>query len=67
MISQLLNTFLYTFLAFYGTYEISTLISIFISSYLIFIITSLLDTPFVYWCRKIGTDMKSNGTAPETR
>ena len=67
LISQLLNTFLYTFLAFYGTYEISTLISIFISSYLIFIITSLLDTPFVYWCRKIGTDMKSNGTAPETR
>lgn len=67
LISQLLNTFLYTFLAFYGTYEISTLISIFISSYLIFIITSLLDTPFVYWCRKIGTDKKSNGTAPETR
>lgn len=67
MISQLINTFLYTLLAFYGTYEISTLMSIFISSYLIFIVTSLLDTPFVYWCRKIGTDMKSNGAAPETR
>lgn len=53
MISQLLNTFLYTFLAFYGTYEISTLLSIFISSYSIYLITSLLDTPFVYWCRKI--------------
>ena len=53
MISQLLNTLLYTFLAFYGTYAISTLISIFISSYAIYIVTSLFDTPFVYWCRQI--------------
>ena len=53
MISQLLNTFLYTFFAFYGTYELSTLMSIFVSSYLIYIATSLLDTPFVYWCRNI--------------
>jgi uncharacterized integral membrane protein (TIGR00697 family) len=51
MISQLLNTLLYTFFAFYGTYEIHTLLSIFLSSYLIFFVTSLLDTPFVYWCR----------------
>ena len=53
MISQLLNTLLYTALAFYGTYDLSTLVSIFCSSYIIYIITSLLDTPFVYWCRKI--------------
>ena len=53
MISQLLNTFLYTVLAFYGTYETGTLVSIFISSYIIYFITSLLDTPFVYWCRNI--------------
>ncbi len=53
MISQLLNTLLYTFLAFYGTYPVSTLISIFVSTYIIYLITSLLDTPFVYWCRKI--------------
>lgn len=53
MISQLLNTLLYTFLAFYGTYPLQTLVSIFASSYVIYIITSLLDTPFVYWCREI--------------
>ena len=53
MISQLLNTLLYTLFAFYGTYGIGTLMSIFISSYLIFIVTSLFDTPFVYWCRHI--------------
>ena len=60
MISQLLNTLLYTTLAFYGTYSLQTLISIFISTYLIYFCTSLIDTPFVYWCRKIheryGTD-----------
>lgn len=56
MISQMINTLLYTFLAFYGTYDIKTLLSIFISSYLIFFVTSLLDTPFVYWCRKIGSE-----------
>lgn len=53
MISQLLNTLLYTFFAFYGTYDINTLVSIFLSSYIIYVVTSLLDTPFVYWCRKI--------------
>ena len=53
MISQLLNTLLYTFFAFYGTYELHTLLSIFLSSYLIFFVTSLLDTPFVYLCRNI--------------
>lgn len=53
MISQLLNTLLYTAFAFYGTYSFSTLASIFLSSYAIFFITSLLDTPFVYWARQI--------------
>lgn len=53
MISQLLNTSLYTFLAFYGKYSTETLVSIFASSYIIYLITSLLDTPFVYWCRNI--------------
>ena len=53
MISQLINTVLYTFCAFYGVYDIGTLMSIIVSSYLIFFVTSLLDTPFVYWCRHI--------------
>lgn len=49
--SQLINTVLFTLLAFWGTYGFATLSSIFWSSYLIFIITSLLDTPFVYLAR----------------
>ena len=53
MLSQLLNTLLYTTFAFWGTYSFETLISIFISTYMIYFFTSLLDTPFVYWCRNI--------------
>lgn len=54
LISQLLNTVLYTFGAFLGMYDMATLISICVSSYIIFIFTSLLDTPFVYLARKIS-------------
>lgn len=53
LISQLLNTALFTALAFWATYDIPTLISIFLSSYIIYVFTSLLDTPFVYLARKI--------------
>ena len=60
MISQLLNTVLYTFFAFYGTYSFQTLVSIFLSSYTIYFFTSLLDTPFVYWCRKIHEKNERN-------
>ncbi len=54
LVSQLLNTVLYTFGAFLGVYEFSTLMSIVISSYVIFIVTSLADTPFVYLARKMS-------------
>lgn len=62
LISQILNTALFTAFAFWGTYDIPTLISIFISSYVIYIFTSLLDTPFVYIARKIH-DKKLNAKA----
>lgn len=53
LISQLLNAVLYTVFAFYGIYDIPSLVSIILSSYVIFIFTSLLDTPIVYWARQI--------------
>ncbi len=53
MISQLLNAVLYTLGAFYGMYSGKTLVSIMLSSYLIFLFTSLADTPFVYLARRI--------------
>ena len=53
LISQLLNTSLFTLIAFYGVHTFETLVSIFASSYAIFIVTSLIDTPIVYWCRRM--------------
>ena len=53
LISQIVNTLLFTFFAFVGTYDFGTLASIFLSSYVIFIFTSLLDTPVIYLARRI--------------
>lgn len=65
LISQILNTALFTFLAFVGTYDLPTMISIFFSSYIIYVFTSLLDTPFVYLARRIKDSevKKSNNVA----
>ncbi|MGI6029239.1 MAG: queuosine precursor transporter [Candidatus Heteroscillospira sp.] len=53
LISQFVNAILFNAFAFYGVYDMPTLISIILSSYLIFIVTSLLDTPFVYMARRM--------------
>ena len=51
LISQILNTVLFTLLAFAGWYDTQTLLSVMVTSYLIFIFTSLIDTPIVYLAR----------------
>lgn len=53
LISQLINTVLFTSVAFLGMYDTQTFISIMISSYVIYIFTSLLDTPVVYIARRM--------------
>lgn len=53
LISQVVNTLIFTTIAFYGTYDIETFLSIMASSYVIYIFTSLLDTPVVYISRWI--------------
>lgn len=54
LVSQLLNAVLFNFFAFGGMYNLPTLLSIAWSSYVIFIATSLLDTPFVYLARRMA-------------
>lgn len=51
LITQIINTILYNFGAFAGVYSWHTLISICIGSYLVFIVTTLCDTPALYFCR----------------
>ena len=51
LISQLINTLIFTTVAFFGVYDTKTFISIMLSSYIIYIFTSLLDTPIAYIAR----------------
>ena len=53
LVSQALNAVLYNLIAFGGVYPWETVGSIIATSYIIFIFTSLLDTPIVYLARKI--------------
>lgn len=56
LISQFLNDVLFTFAAFWGIHSIGTIWNIVISSYVIYIVTSLADTPFIYAARKIKVE-----------
>lgn len=58
IISQLINSFLFNFAAFYGVYPLPTLLSISLASFAVFIVTSLLDTPFLFWARAIARRAK---------
>ena len=53
LISQLINTVIFNFTAFFEVYDGPTLLSIIVSGYIIYVITSLIDTPFVYLARKM--------------
>lgn len=61
LISQIINTVLFNSVAFLGMYDTKTFVSILVSSYVIYIFTSLLDTPIVYIARR----MKEKGKIPE--
>lgn len=64
LVSQLLNTILFTWGAFLGTHNTQTLISIACSSYIIFVITSLADTPFVYLARYLEQSGQAHRGSP---
>ena len=51
LVSQVINTVIFTLIAFAGWYDGKTLISIMLSSYVVYIFTSLLDTPALYIAR----------------
>jgi uncharacterized integral membrane protein (TIGR00697 family) len=53
LISQFINIVIFNFGAFLGIYSFKELLAITGSCYVIYIATSLLDTPFVYAARKL--------------
>lgn len=60
LVSQIVNTVVFTTLAFAGWYDAKTFIMIMLSSYLIYIFTSIIDTPVIYLARH----MKEKGLIP---
>ena len=61
LISQLVNTVLFNIAAFAGIHDAKTIVNIIISCYVIFVVTSLADTPFVYIARKIHEKQHATG------
>ena len=53
LISQAVDTSIFTVIAFLGVVPANVFFEILWFSYLIKVITSVVDTPFVYWMRKI--------------
>ena len=53
LISQAIDTVVFTFLAFWGTYPTNVFISILITTYVFKAVVALADTPFIYIARKI--------------
>ena len=54
LVSQLINTLLFNLLAFVGFYPAATVVSIIVTGYAIYIVTSLADTPFLYLARRMA-------------
>ena len=54
LFSQLVNIVIFNFGAFWGIYTLSELVSITGACYIIYIVTSLLDTPFLYLAKKLS-------------
>ena len=52
LISQAVNCFAFNFLAFWGVYSLPTLVGISLAGFAVYVVTSLLDTPFLYWARR---------------
>lgn len=54
LVSQLINVVVFNVLAFAGVFPKNVLIQVLVFGYLIFIVTSVLDTPFLYLARRIS-------------
>ena len=51
--SQAVDTVIFTTLAFWGVYPTNVFVSILLTTYLFKAVVALLDTPFMYWSRRI--------------
>jgi uncharacterized PurR-regulated membrane protein YhhQ (DUF165 family) len=55
MLSQGVDTVIYSLVVWWGIVELPTAIELGISKYLIKLVIAVLDTPFIYWGRRWDT------------
>lgn len=55
MISQLIDSILFTLIAFVGIYSWKVIINLTIVTYLVKLVVAVLDTPFIYIAKRIET------------
>ncbi len=53
IISQLIDSIIFTFIAFWGVFEPVIFREILLTTYVLKLIIAILDTPFIYWARRI--------------
>jgi len=56
-VSQLMDTIIFTFIAFWGIYETPIFISILVTTYVFKFIVAAADTPFIYLAKKIDKQL----------
>jgi uncharacterized integral membrane protein (TIGR00697 family) len=54
VVSQFIDSIVFTIIAFWGIYEMPVLIEIFATTYVLKWIVAVADTPFIYWAANIG-------------
>lgn len=57
MVSQLIDSIVFTFIAFWGVFEMPVFWDILITTYILKWIVAALDTPFIYWAKKMHGKM----------
>jgi uncharacterized integral membrane protein (TIGR00697 family) len=63
LVSQAIDTFVFTMIAFYGVFPVDVLLQIMLSTYLLKWIVALCDTPFIYLARHWVETGKVDGSA----
>ena len=53
MVSQLIDSIVFTLIAFWGVFETPVLWEVFLTTYFLKFIVAAGDTPFVYWSKRI--------------
>ena len=56
MTSQLVDTILFTFIAFFGVFPLSIVLKLCFTTYVLKLIIAVCDTPFLYLAKRINND-----------